>query len=59
MTQESTVSGKGFVRLMFVLFGWLMKKQGCDAVQNELESLKEKLESGAGCDDVSHASEQV
>ena len=59
VTQESTVSGKGFVRLMFVLFGWLMKKQGCDAVQNELESLKEKLESGAGCDDVSHASEQV
>lgn len=48
VTQESTVSGKGFVKIMFLLFGWLMNKQGCNAVQNELESLKAKLEAGAG-----------
>lgn len=48
VTQESTVNGKGFVRVMFFLFGWLMNKQGCEAVKKELESLKMKLESGAG-----------
>ena len=48
VTQESTVYGKGFVRIMFALFGWLMNKQGCKAVTKELESLKDKLESGAG-----------
>ena len=50
VTQESHVSGKGFVKVVFFLFGWLMNKQGCKAVNNELESLKEKLESGAGRD---------
>ncbi len=48
VTQESTVSGKGFVKIMFFLFGWFMNKQGCKAVSNELESLKKKLEGGAG-----------
>ena len=48
VTQESTVSGKGFVKIMFFLFGWLMNKQGCKAVNKELESLKQKLEDGAG-----------
>ena len=48
VTQESTVSGKGFVKVMFFLFGWMMNKQGCKAVMKELESLKAKLESGAG-----------
>ena len=48
VTQESTVSGKGMVKVMFFLFGWLMNKQGCKAVQNELENLKSKLESDAG-----------
>ena len=47
VTQESTVSGKGFVRIVFFLFGWAMNKQGCKAVSNELESLKQKLEAGA------------
>lgn len=47
VTQESTVSGKGVVRIMFVLFGWLMNKQGCKAVSDELESLKRKLEGGS------------
>ena len=48
VTQESTVRGKGLVRIVFLLFGWLMNKQGCKAVQKELESLKANLESGAG-----------
>jgi hypothetical protein len=48
VTQESTVSGKGFVKIMFFLFGWFMNKQGCKAVANELESLRRKLEGGAG-----------
>ena len=48
VTQESTVSGKGLVKIVFLLFGWLMNKQGCKAVEKELRSLKSKLESGAG-----------
>jgi len=48
VTQESTVSGKGFVKIMFFLFGWFMNKQGCKAVSDEFESLKKKLEDGAG-----------
>ena len=48
VTQESTVSGKGFVKIMFFLFGWFMNKPGCKAVQHALESLKEKLEGGSG-----------
>ena len=38
MTQESHVSGKGLVKFVFLLFGWMMNKQGCKAVNNELES---------------------
>jgi hypothetical protein len=48
VTQESAVIGKGFVKIVFTLFGWLMNKQGCKAASRELESLKKKLESGAG-----------
>ena len=48
VTQETTVHGKGLTRVMFFLFGWLMNKQSCKAANNELESLKAKLESGAG-----------
>ncbi|MEM9644724.1 MAG: SRPBCC family protein [Planctomycetota bacterium] len=44
VTQESDVSGKGFVRLLFFLFGWAMNKQGCKAVAEELQSLKTHLE---------------
>lgn len=46
VTQESTVSGKGFVKTMFFLFGWLMNRQGCKAALRELENLKKKLEGG-------------
>ena len=48
VTQESDVTGKGFVKVVFFLFGWALNKQGCKAVSYELESLKEKLEAGAG-----------
>ncbi len=36
----SHVSGKGFFRVFLFLFGWMMKKSGCKATGNELESLK-------------------
>jgi len=44
VTQESNVSGKGIVKIIFFLFGWFFNKQGCDAVLKELENLKNKLE---------------
>ena len=45
VTQHSTVEGKGFVKVMFFLMGWAMKKSGCDAVEAELASLKAKCEA--------------
>lgn len=45
VTQQSDVTGKGMTKVVFFLFGWMMKKSGCDAVDNELLSLKQKLES--------------
>jgi len=45
VTQDSRVTPKGFMKVFFVLFGWLMKKSGCDGVQEELESLKTYCES--------------
>ena len=40
VTQTAAVTGKGFVWLMMLLFGWLMTKSQCDASAKELESLK-------------------
>ena len=48
VTETARVHPKGVMRIFFFLFGWFMKKSSCDALQNELESLKEKLESGVG-----------
>jgi hypothetical protein len=45
VTQRSTVNGKGLIKVMFILFGWLMKKSSGDAVQKELSNLKRLLES--------------
>ena len=39
VTQRSTVHGKGFVKMVFFLFGWLMKKSSCNALENELLNL--------------------
>ncbi|MCH1493802.1 MAG: SRPBCC family protein [Rubripirellula sp.] len=44
VTQNSVVLPKGFMKIVMFFIGWLMAKQGCDAVQKELASLKEKLE---------------
>lgn len=45
VTQRSEVSGKGLTKLMFFLFGWMMKRSGCDARKKELASLKAYCES--------------
>ena len=45
ITQHSRVNAKGFLKVFFLLFGWLMKKGGCDAQQKELENLKRLCEA--------------
>ena len=45
VTQRSSVSGKGFFKAMFFLFGWLMNKSSCKAQENELTNLKRLLEA--------------
>lgn len=45
---QSIVTPKGLLRVAFFLFGWMMKKSGCKAMENELASLKRLLEEGAG-----------
>lgn len=45
VSQRSVVHAKGFMKLMLVLFGWMMKKSSCDALDKEFASLKEKLET--------------
>ena len=47
LTQHSDVTAKGFLKVFFFLFGWLMKKGGCDAVKKELANLKERCEARA------------
>lgn len=44
VTQTSRVKGKGFVKVLFFLCGWLMKKAGRKAAQDELDSLKRYCE---------------
>ncbi|MHC4177313.1 MAG: SRPBCC family protein [Planctomycetota bacterium] len=48
VTLRSTVAPKGFFKVFFLLFGWMMKKAGCKALQNELGNLKRLLEEGEG-----------
>ena len=45
VTQWSKVHGKGFVKVIFFLFGWLMKKTSCNALENELLNLKRLAEA--------------
>ena len=45
VTQNSDVTPKGFLKVFFFLFGWLMKKGGGDAQQKELENLKRLCEA--------------
>ena len=44
VTQNSDVAPKGFSKIIFFLVGWMMKKSGCTAAQNELLNLKKILE---------------
>lgn len=48
VTQFSTVTGKGGMKLFFLLFGWMMKKASCDALAKELNSLKKYCEAHSG-----------
>ena len=45
VTQRSNVAAKGMLRILFFLFGWMMRKSTCKAVENELDNLKLVLES--------------
>jgi hypothetical protein len=47
VTQMSTVTGKGVIKLMFFFFGWMMNKSSRNAAENELTNLKRLLENGA------------
>ncbi|MBC8404787.1 MAG: SRPBCC family protein [Planctomycetes bacterium] len=43
--QRSVVTPKGFMKLVFLLIGRMVKKSSCDAADKELENLKRILES--------------
>lgn len=45
VTQTSTVSGKGFFRILIPIMGILMRKSNCQALQKELNQLKRFCES--------------
>ena len=36
---------KGIMKIVLFFIGWIMAKQGCDAAEKELQSLKATLES--------------
>ena len=48
VTQRSSVHGKGFIRVIFILFGWLMKKSSGNALEKELLNLKRLIEARKG-----------
>ncbi len=50
VAQLSNVTGKGAMKLFFMLFGWMMNRAGCEALAKELNSLKKYCESQAGSD---------
>ena len=45
VTQRSTVNAKGFLKAIFFLFGWLMRKSSCNALEKELSHLKQLIEA--------------
>jgi len=47
VTQRSVVSPKGFMKVFFLLFGWMMNKSSCKALENELNNLRRLLEAQA------------
>ena len=50
VTQFSCVTGKGILKLIFLLFGGMMNKSSCDAVDKELNSLKKYCETQSSSD---------
>jgi len=50
VTQFSTVNGKGFMKLFFLLFGRMMNKASCDALAKELNCLKNYCEAHSNFD---------
>lgn len=44
VTQVSNVQGKGLTKVMFFCLGWMFRKSSCDALQKELDSLKQFCE---------------
>lgn len=47
VTQTSTVTGKGFFRILIPLMGFFMRKSNCQALQKELNQLKRYCEAQA------------
>ena len=45
VTQKSVITPKGFTKVFFFLFGWMMGKAGCAEAKKELYNLKRVLES--------------
>jgi hypothetical protein len=45
VTQVSRVHGKGLVKVILFLFGWLMKKSSSNALEKELLNLKRLIET--------------
>jgi len=45
VTQKAVISPKGFLKVVFFLFGWAMRKSSCNEVGKELDSLKSVVES--------------
>ena len=48
VTQRSIVHGKGFIKVIFVLLGWLMNKSSRSALEKELLNLKRLAEARKG-----------
>jgi len=48
VTQIARIQPKGGMRVLFFLFGWMMKRSGCEAAQKELQNLKRLLEERGG-----------
>ena len=48
VTQNADVTPKGFLKVFFFLFGWLMKKGGCDAAHKEFGKPQAPVRSAGG-----------
>ena len=48
VTQNSDVTPKGFLKVFFFLFGWLMKKGSCDAARKEFGKPQAPVRSAGG-----------